>query len=136
MCLAGFAGDDFFICLHAQDARHFGRYGPEGQFGWVFLVTILLALCSLLVFTPMMLGIMGGTTQVDSCIEEYSEIGLFWEMTPLFPYSALWFDSGWPGSCLRLQKTVESPQLQSIVGRRLFPVVAQRQIPMVLFRKL
>ena len=37
-------------------------------------------------------------------------------------------------SCLRLQKTVESPQLQSIVGRRLFPVVAQRQIPMVLFR--
>ena len=76
MCLAGFAGDGspravFLICLHAQDARHFGRFGPEGQFGWVLLVTILLALCSLLVFTPMMLGIMAGMTQVDSCIEEY-----------------------------------------------------------------
>ena len=34
--MAGFAGDDspravFLICLHAQDARHFGRYGPVGQ---------------------------------------------------------------------------------------------------------
>ena len=88
MCLAGFAGDGspravFLICLHAQDARHFGRYGPEGQFGWVLPVTILLALCSLLVFTSMMLGIMAGMTQVDSCIEEY-ENWAFWEMTPLF----------------------------------------------------
>ena len=33
--VAGFAGDDtsravFFGCLRAQDARHFGRHGPEG----------------------------------------------------------------------------------------------------------
>ena len=33
---AGFTGDDtsravFLVCLHAQDARHFGRHGPEGQ---------------------------------------------------------------------------------------------------------
>ena len=34
--VAGFAGDDtsravFLGCLRAQDARHFGRHGPEGQ---------------------------------------------------------------------------------------------------------
>ena len=62
---AGFAGDDttravFLVCLHAQDARLLGRYEPEGQFGWVLLVTILLALCSLFVFTTKMLGILVG----------------------------------------------------------------------------
>ena len=76
MCLAGFAGDDspcavFLICLHAQDARHFGRYGPEGQFGWVLLVTILLALCSLVVFAPKMLGILVDMDQKDS----YGDVG-------------------------------------------------------------
>ena len=34
--VAGFTGDDtslavFFCCLRAQDDRHFGRHGPEGQ---------------------------------------------------------------------------------------------------------
>ena len=34
--LVGCAGDDtaravFLLCLHAQDARHSGWYGPEGQ---------------------------------------------------------------------------------------------------------
>ena len=68
---AGFAGDVssravFLICLHTQDARLFGPFGPEGQFGWVLLVTtILLALCSLFVFTPEMLGILVGVDQKD-----------------------------------------------------------------------
>ena len=90
MCLAGLAGDDspravFLICLHAQDARHFGRRP-------CFRIRLF-----------------------GSTVDTYVSVQR-------------------PGSCLRLQKTVESPQLQSIVGRRLFPVVAQRQIPMVLFR--
>ena len=34
--VGGFAGDNttravFLVCLHAQDARHVGRYGSEGQ---------------------------------------------------------------------------------------------------------
>ena len=38
----------FPLCQHAQDARHHGWYGPEGQLCWVVsLLTILLALCSL-----------------------------------------------------------------------------------------
>ena len=37
MCLASFPVDDFSRCVpfcgrHAQDARHLGRYGSEGQF--------------------------------------------------------------------------------------------------------
>ena len=46
------------------------------------------------VFMPAMLGIMACMTQVDSRIEEYKN-GLFWETTPLFPFSALWFNSGY-----------------------------------------
>ena len=48
----------FFFCTRAvsrcaplgrlaPDARHHGRYGPQGQFGLVLLVAILPALCSL-----------------------------------------------------------------------------------------
>ena len=37
MCVAGILGDDLSCCVpfsgrHAQDLRHLGRYGPEGQY--------------------------------------------------------------------------------------------------------
>ena len=128
-----------FCRFEARDARHHGLFGPEEQLcAWlVLLVTTPLVLCSLFVFTPKMLGIMAGMTQVDSCIEEYREIGLFWEMTPLFPYSALWFDSGYIfrsvfsglvyGFDCRKLLTFRSCSSSLVVE---FPVVVQRPFPM------
>ena len=42
MCVAGFPGDDLTRCVpfcggNAQDARHLGRFGPEGQFSAIQL---------------------------------------------------------------------------------------------------
>ena len=128
----------FLTCLHAQDARHFGRYGPEGQFGWVLLVTILHALCSLLVFTPMMLGIMADMTQVDCCIEEYRKIGLFWEMTSFVSVFGSLVRQ-WIHVHVSLQvawsmvQTAENCGNSAVAVLRwssIFPVVVQRPFPM------
>ena len=131
--LGGFAGDDssravFLFCLHAQDARHFGRYGPEGQFRWGFAGDdTSRAVFLFLVFISMMLGIVAGMALVDSCIGEYRKIGLFWEMTSFVSvfgslvrqWIHIYVSLQWPGLWFRLQKTADSPQLQVIVGRRI-----------------
>ena len=92
-------------------------------------MTILLALCSFLVFMPMMLGIMAGMTLVDSCIEEYTKIGPFWEMTSfvsVFGSSVrqwihIYVSLQWPGLWFRSCSS-------SLVVE--FPVVVQRPFPM------
>ena len=77
----------FLPCLQARDARHQGRYGPEGFFrqckAWFagfrrcpsvllfLLVTTHLVLRSFVVFAPKMLGILVDTDQQDS----YGDVG-------------------------------------------------------------
>ena len=78
------------------------------------------------VVRPMMLDIMAGMNQKDSCLEEYRKIGFYWEMTSYVSiFSSLvrqWIlicvSLQRPGLWFRLQKTVDFPQLQFFVGRR------------------
>ena len=96
MCKAGFTGYAapravFFVVVRPRCSASWPVWNRLTVTQWAgFLVTMHLALCSL-VCTPLMLAIMAVMDQKDSHV-----------MVPL----------------VRLQKTVESPQLQSIVGRR------------------
>ena len=122
MCRAGFPSSRCvpFGCRQAPDARHHGRYGPEGLVCWFF--SMLLALCSLLCLQAQDARLHGRLGPQDS-----------WSLTGAVLGQGF-LHARCCAMCGVLVQTVQYWRFRSCSSSwsSSLPVVLQRQIPMVL----